>query len=275
MTVDAPRLLLGAWDALAIGQKLTHTEEISANVSTNRVYRLVREDGHEYVAKTSSYGSYVHFRQDHALINSWIEQLAYTRYRDFLARVLVKDGKVFTYREGAEWVAIYEKAPFYDFLPKRLSDSMVAALGREMAEFHKASAKAARRMPPTWKTLGSDIATLYDFAGSDAWRRARGLALFGELRELLGLKLGGERIDDFIEFALHDAIELVQREVDAVVGQSALRKIVGPDAFGAVARSDETLARRGGLGLLLAQLLVADARCEHAERLFAVFVLRA
>jgi Ser/Thr protein kinase RdoA (MazF antagonist) len=176
MTLDGPRLLLGAWDALAIGQKLIHTEEISANVSTNRGYRLVREDGHEYVAKTSSYGSYVHFRQDHALINSWIEQLAYTRYRDFLARVLVKDGKVFTHREGDEWVAIYEKAPFYDFLPKRLSDSMVTALGREMAKFHRASAKAARRMPPTWKTLGSDIATLYDFAGSDAWRRARGLA---------------------------------------------------------------------------------------------------
>ena len=175
MRSSAPQLLAGAWNAIGFGQELGHVEEISANVSTNRVYRLVRGDGHEYVAKTSSYGSYVHFRQDHALINSWIEQLAYTRYRDFLARVLTKNGKIFTYRERDEWVALYEKAPFYDFLPKRLPDALVTALGREMASFHKASAKAARRMPPTWKSLGSDIATLYDFAGSNAWRRKRGL----------------------------------------------------------------------------------------------------
>ena len=39
--------------------------------------------------------------------------------------------------------------------------------------------------------------------------------------------------------------------------------------------TDQTLARRGGLRLLLAQLTIADSRSEHAERLLAVLVLRA
>ena len=53
---------------------------------------------------------------------------------------------------------------------------------------------------------------------------------FGELRQLLGRVLGGERADDVIQFPVHDALDLVEREVDAVVGDAALRKVVGADA---------------------------------------------
>src|SRR4051812_24983596 len=98
---------------------------------------------------------------------------------------------------------------------------------------------------------------------------------FGELRELLGLLLGGERVDDLVELTFHDAVDLVEREVDAVVGDPALREVIGANPLGAVARADEGLARRGGLGLLLALLLVADLGLQHAQRLLAVLMLRA
>ena len=50
------------------------------------------------------------------------------------------------------------------------------------------------------------------------------LRLFGELGELLGLVLGGERRDQLVELAVHDPVDLVEREVDAVVGDAALRE---------------------------------------------------
>src|SRR4051812_31247998 len=103
----------------------------------------------------------------------------------------------------------------------------------------------------------------------------RSSGFFGELGELLGLVLARERVDQLVELAVHDAVDLVKGEVDAVVGDAALRKVVGADARGAVARADERFARRGGLRLLLRELLVADARGEHRERFLAVLVLRA
>lgn len=168
------QLLNNAWSALGEPHTITGITEISANVSTNRVYQLTLDNDHQIIAKTSSYGSYVHFRQDHVLINEWIRLLRRTRYRSLLARVLTKNDKVFTYREDNWWAAFYEKAPFYDFLPARLGDDHVLALGREMARLHQESTRAARELPPTWKSVGSDVATLFDFLGSDSWRQERG-----------------------------------------------------------------------------------------------------
>lgn len=172
------QLLNNAWATLGEPYALTDIKEISANVSTNRVYQLTLDNDHQVIAKLSSYGSYVHFRQDHTLINVWIRLLKRTRYRSFLAPVLRSrdSDKVFTHREGNWWAVFYEKAPFYDFLPPRLSDQQVIALGREMARLHLASTKAANDLPPTWKSLGSDIATLFDFVGSRAWREERNFA---------------------------------------------------------------------------------------------------
>src|SRR5258706_15177275 len=96
-----------------------------------------------------------------------------------------------------------------------------------------------------------------------------------ELVELLGLVLGGERRADLHEVAVHDGVDLVQREVDAVVGHAALGEVVRPHAIGTVARADEALPLRSFLGRLLAHLLVLDARGEDAPGLLAVFFLAA
>ena len=52
-----------------------------------------------------------------------------------------------------------------------------------------------------------------------------------------------QRIEDLIKIALDDLVELVEGEVDAVVRDAVLRIVVGPDALGAVARTDLGAAR--------------------------------
>jgi hypothetical protein len=170
------QLVERAWSALSERRGIRHVEQISAPVSTNHVYRVALDDGHEVIGKTSSYGSYVHFRQDHQLIQQWRRLLGGTRFSRFLASVLESEpGEVFTYRQGPRWATFYEKAPFYDFLPRVLDQEQIRALAREMAEFHDASSHCAGRLNPTWKTLGSDIGALYDSLGSETWRAERGI----------------------------------------------------------------------------------------------------
>jgi hypothetical protein len=107
-------------------------------------------------------------------------------------------------------------------------------------------------------------------------RLERHHAAFSERpREQLGLMLCGKRRADFVEIPVHDVVDLVEREIDAVVGHAALREVVGADAIRPVARADEALPLRGlFLGRLL-HLLLLDARGEHAPGLLAVLVLAA
>jgi hypothetical protein len=169
-----PPIVLAAWDAYGDRREVAEVREMSANVSTNSVYLLELDDGHNVVAKRSSYGSYVHFRQDHYRIHEWIHRLRGTRYANFLAPVLLKNDEVFTYRDKGEWVVFYGQQAFYDFLPKKLTDIQVESLGEEMALFHKECLDISDRVKPTWQSLGADVASLHDAIGSPEWRRERG-----------------------------------------------------------------------------------------------------
>jgi hypothetical protein len=173
LETEIPDILLAAWAAYGDRRKLVGIHEISAAVSTNRVYRLVLSDKKELIAKVSSYGAFVHFRQDHERINQWAELLRYSRYRNFLAKVVERDGKVFTFKQGHRWVAFYHKVDFYDFLPRLLDMAEVAAFGRELALFHRASRWAGQQLTPTAKTVGADIADVYDALDDPEWRRLR------------------------------------------------------------------------------------------------------
>src|SRR5207249_3348355 len=76
-------------------------------------------------------------------------------------------------------------------------------------------------------------------------------ALFVERGELLGLVLCEQRLRQLRKIAVHDVVDLVEGETDAVIGDPSLRKIVSADAPGTVARADQGFARRGFLRLLL------------------------
>jgi hypothetical protein len=172
---DEAELVSRALCALDAGLVMESMRELNAPVSTNRVYLLRLASGREVVAKTSSFGSYVHFRQDHQIIKQWERHLGGTRFRSFLSSVVTKDGEAFTYRDAEKWVVFYEKARFYDFLPKVLTSPLVRSLGSEMAAFHAASTVVAPSLTPSWKSVGSDVANLFDALGSAEWRAQRGL----------------------------------------------------------------------------------------------------
>ncbi len=66
-----------------------------------------------------------------------------------------------------------------------------------------------------------------------------------------------------VEPALEDLVELVERQVDAVIRDAPLRVVVGADALRAVARADEQLALLGLFRLLLGDLCIQQARLQQ------------
>ena len=177
MEEAAPRILYDAWTDYGVHDPIVSLFETSPGVSTNRVYRMQLQSGRSLFAKVSSYGSYVHFRQDHARIHQWHTLLAGTRYAHFLAPVLLKGGEVYTFYDHGTWVVFYEEAARRGFLPRVLSEPQIENLAGEMALFHGASADLASQLAPTWQSLGSDLATLYDQMHSRVTSASRGFTV--------------------------------------------------------------------------------------------------
>jgi hypothetical protein len=168
--------VLAAFRTFSGGEGPLDIQAARAPVSTNRVYRLVFDRRTNVFAKISSYGSFVHFRQDHQRIEQWRRLLGTTRYSHFLAPILTTGDDVYTFHAGDAWVAFYEEMPVRAALPRVLSDGQITTLASEMARFHRACAEVAPKLAPTWKTLGSDIAILFDALGNPAWLAERGLS---------------------------------------------------------------------------------------------------
>src|SRR3954452_16859153 len=87
---------------------------------------------------------------------------------------------------------------------------------------------------------------------------------------------GRERIDQLAQRLAGDHLrQLVERQVDAVIGDAPLRKIIGADALGAVAGADllASIRRTGRIDALA--LGVIDPRAQDVHRRGPVLVLRA
>src|SRR5258706_164057 len=69
--------------------------------------------------------------------------------------------------------------------------------------------------------------------------RSRRAAL--ERRKLLGRLRSLQRRGHLVEVAVEDELQLVERQVDAVVSDAPLREVVGADAVAAVAAADQSL----------------------------------
>lgn len=168
--------MLAAFRTFSGGESPREIQSARAPVSTNRVYRLVFDGRSNVFAKISSYGSFVHFRQDHQRIEQWRRLLGGTRYEHFLAPILTTGDDVYMFHAGDAWVAFYEEQTVRAMLPRVLSDAQISTLAVEMAHFHSASMEVAPTLQPTWKTLGSDIAILFDALDNGAWLSQRGLS---------------------------------------------------------------------------------------------------
>jgi len=164
--------LRDAWKTYGDPRSIVTVVEVSAKVSTNRVYRLHLDDGGSVVAKVSSYGSYFLFREDHDRIHRTSDLLQTTRWAGLLADVLTvreidpttgrRSNKVFTYYNGELWTAFYQDVPQGHALPRILSDGQIADLGEEMALLHRDCADVARKIPLSSKSIKSDAIHLLE-----------------------------------------------------------------------------------------------------------------
>jgi hypothetical protein len=165
----AQRAVRELWAGLGDGRDLLSMVEVSANVSTNRVFLLRLSDGSHCFAKVSNYGSWFLFREDHDRVLRLIAGLRGTRFERFLAAPLTRRGddgveRLHTYYDGEVWGVLYEEVERRDTLPAVLGDRDIECLAREMADFHLACAHVTQRdaIPRTSTSVISDVLHLLD-----------------------------------------------------------------------------------------------------------------
>src|SRR5262245_31176387 len=125
---------------------------------------------------------------------------------------------------------------------------------------------AARRSSPA-------LSTVTPAKREDAPFRSRRIGLGGG--EKLSLMLGHQRADQFLEPRPFDnLVELVEGEIDAVIGDAALREIIGADALGAVARPDLAAPRGRALGIEALPFALIEPGTQDLQRPGLVLVLR-
>jgi hypothetical protein len=164
---DAQRVVRELWASFGDPRTVVATVEVSANVSTNRVFMLRLDDDTRVFAKVSNYGSGFLFREDHDRVDRLCRALESTRWSGFLARPLTKNGRVHTYLDGPNgdvWGVIYEEVERRESLPAILGDQQIANLAEEVAAFHLACADAGTtlRIPRTSTSISSDVIHLLD-----------------------------------------------------------------------------------------------------------------
>lgn len=169
-----------AWNAYGDLRQITHVDEVSANVSTNRVYRVHLDDGSSLVCKVSSYGSYFLFLEDHERLHRCATLLDGTRFAGMLADVWRRaeprsnrdprhrptHQQIFTWYDQTMWAVFYDDVPRGDALPRVLTTQLIENLGRELAEFHQACTSLASQIPAGSKTIKSDAIHLLDLLES-------------------------------------------------------------------------------------------------------------
>jgi hypothetical protein len=158
----AEQLITTAWTAYDASRTIDHVVEVSAHVSTNRVFRVVFDDSSHIVAKVSSYGSYFLFAEDHDRLFTCAQLLRGSRWEGFLAEVLPRDGHAYTWYDGTYWVAFYTDVERATQLPSILNGAQIENLAREIASFHRESSQIAGSLPPTSNSVKGDAIHLLD-----------------------------------------------------------------------------------------------------------------
>ncbi len=85
--------------------------------------------------------------------------------------------------------------------------------------------------------------------------------------------IGNQRINQFVQIAFHNPVELVERQIDAMIGNTSLREIISADTLGSIARTDLATARFRAFGFCLLALHVVKACPENLHGAGAVLVL--
>ncbi len=158
-----------AWRHYDSSREIASLVDISAQVSTNHVYRIKLIDGTIIVAKLSYFGKFEHFAEDHAIINALANNLP-APFEDFLARSLVKGRELFVHRHQDSaldaWVVFYRPVKVRERMPRRLDEDQIEQFAVEFARFHKACYQVRNTLPAASKTAMTDINQLLSLLDS-------------------------------------------------------------------------------------------------------------
>ena len=165
--IDAERIVRLAWDDYGDKRSVIGIVEVSAHVSTNHVFRIHLNDGSHVVGKVSSYGSYFLFAEDHDRLFKLVQSLGNTRWSGFLAQVLPREGRAYTWYDGSCWAAFYNDVERGTQLPRIITTDDITFLAREIAAFHKTCANAALDLPPTSNSVKGDAIHLLEQLSSE------------------------------------------------------------------------------------------------------------
>lgn len=164
-SIDFFSIIKQAWTEYDNLKTIKSIFDVSAQVSTNHVFKVTFEDRNPVFAKLSYYGKFEHFREDHIIINNLANNLE-SPYENFLARALVKNNNVFIYRYNERnldtWVIFYNPIKIKKKMPRRLDERNIVKIAGEMALFHKACTNVRTSLPVASKTLITDIKNLID-----------------------------------------------------------------------------------------------------------------
>lgn len=207
---NAAAVVYQAWAEYGDPRRITSLEEVSAHVSTNRVFRVHFDDQSHVVAKVSSYGSYFLFAEDHDRLFRLHNQLQPTRWHGFLAQVLDHNGRPYTWYDGRCWAVFYIDVERREALPRILSEIQVAQFAREIAEFHLSCAAVAPSLPPMSNSVKGDAIHLLDQLTSDFAPRNFSL----ESYEIEVLWNSTHEFLEYLEFAHYDEWEKIPILVD-------------------------------------------------------------
>lgn len=168
--IDYNDILDKAWEGYDPSRKIAKVEDISAYVSTNRVFRVTFTDEDFVIAKVSGFGRYELFKEDHRIIHALGNNLLYP-FDNLMAKSLLKNNRVYTYRYHKghvdQWVVFYNPTRVMQRLPRRLDDAQIKSFGRQIAKFHLACSRIRNVLPKSGKTLRTDINTLLEMVEQD------------------------------------------------------------------------------------------------------------
>ncbi len=153
-----------AWAAYDNERKIVAVQDVSAQVSTNHVYRVSLDNREVIFAKLSHYGRYQDFIEDHTIINTVSNNLPY-RFENFLSRALMQGKEIYTHLHTsggrATWVIFYRPVGVRKKLPRRLTIEQIEKMGKEFAAFHKTCFQIRNTLDPYSKSMTSDIGELF------------------------------------------------------------------------------------------------------------------
>ncbi|HTI61550.1 hypothetical protein [Mucilaginibacter sp.] len=161
--MDYSIILKKAWQGYDSSKTIRDIEDISAMVSTNRVFKITFDDEDMVIAKLSHFGKFEYFKEDHRIIHSLCNNLLYP-FENVLSKSLLKNNRVYIYhhKQGKmdAWVVFYNPTRIDQRMPRRLDENHIRKLGRQIGKFHKACSRASNVLPKSIKTLRTDIYAL-------------------------------------------------------------------------------------------------------------------